>query len=51
LAQCLIIAGGTLASFGVVSRFSRARALPQRRDPVPGSGTDERETVASASGS
>jgi hypothetical protein len=32
LAQSLIIAGGTLASFGVVSRFSRARAVPQRRD-------------------
>jgi Glycosyl transferase family 2 len=35
LAQSLIIAGGTLASFGIVSRFQRANALPQRVDPHP----------------
>ena len=34
LAQSLIIVGGTLASFGIVSRFSRASALPQRVDRV-----------------
>jgi uncharacterized membrane protein YidH (DUF202 family) len=32
LAQSLIIVGGTLASFGVVSRFQRARAIPRRAD-------------------
>jgi glycosyltransferase involved in cell wall biosynthesis len=42
LAQCLIIAGGTLASFGIVSRFTRARALPQRLDRTP---TDDGERI------
>jgi glycosyltransferase involved in cell wall biosynthesis len=44
LAQSLIIVGGTLATFGVVSRFQRARAVPQRSgapagptDPLTGS--------------
>jgi hypothetical protein len=51
LAQSLIIAGGTLASFGIVSRFQRANALPQRVDPHPRVGSPAEETeAATASG-
>ena len=47
LAQVLIIAGGTIASFGVVSRFTRARALPQRLDRAPSGDAATREPVTS----
>ena len=52
LAQSLIIAGSTVATFGIVSRFSRASALPQRtgrsRSNEPASDGDTTQEVAAS---
>ena len=50
LAQTLIIAGSTVATFGIVSRFTRASALPQRtsrsRSSESGAAGDAMQEVA-----
>jgi glycosyltransferase involved in cell wall biosynthesis len=48
LAQSLIICGSTLATFGIVSRFTRARVVPERADRARGRVPSPREAEEAA---